>query len=48
MVAICEMYGWDYFTYIAQPEWFIKTITEKMKIDSIRQKQEEAKEKLKH
>lgn len=35
MVHICREFGWDYFTYMLQPTWFIDLIVEKMNIDSV-------------
>jgi hypothetical protein len=40
---VCREYKWDYWTYLDQPYWFIKAITERMKIDGVKAKAEEAK-----
>jgi len=34
MVAICQEMGWDYFTYLNQPKWFLELIETKFEIDS--------------
>lgn len=26
MVAMCIKMGWDYFTFISQPTWFVESI----------------------
>ena len=26
MIYICREFGWDYYTYIAQPVWFIQNV----------------------
>lgn len=26
IVIICEKMGWDYFTYLNQPDWFIELV----------------------
>lgn len=36
MVAICERFGWDYYTYLSQPYWLIDLIAEKWSIDAKR------------
>jgi len=38
IVVICEMYGWDYHTYMNQPVWFIDLIKEKIIIDGKKNK----------
>jgi len=43
MVEICQMYHWDYYTYLNQPLWFIEMITEKMIIDGKKQQAEQHK-----
>lgn len=30
MVTICQEFGWDFYTYMAQPTWFLQIIKEKM------------------
>lgn len=35
-IEICRMFGWTYHDLIAQPQWFIDTVIEKMKIDRTR------------
>lgn len=30
MVTICQEFGWDYYTYMNQPSYFIELIKEKM------------------
>jgi hypothetical protein len=37
MVQICEIFGWDYQTYINQPQWFIDLVKDKLKKDSEKQ-----------
>ncbi len=34
MVIICHEMKWDYFTYLEQPEWFVKAINSKMNIEN--------------
>lgn len=34
IVALCERMGWDFYTYMAQPTWFIAGLIEKLKIDA--------------
>lgn len=34
IVTVCEIYGWDYYTYLNQPSWFIELIKVKMKVDN--------------
>lgn len=34
IVAICELFGWDYYTYMSQPKWFIDLIKAKMTVDA--------------
>ena len=33
-VIICQKMGWDYYTYIHQPTWFLELIRIKLKIDN--------------
>jgi hypothetical protein len=37
IVAICEVMGWDYYTYQAQPIWFTELLIRKLEIDSKKQ-----------
>jgi len=37
IVVICEMYGWDYQTYLNQPSWFLDLIKNKIDIDGKKQ-----------
>lgn len=46
IVAVCELYGWDYHTYMAQPFWFIQLILEKMRIDAEKAKKDEIKTRM--
>jgi len=39
VIEICQKMHWDYYTFQAQPIWFIEMIIEKMKIDGIKEKQ---------
>ena len=34
IAAICEKMGWDYFTYMAQPIWFVRLLAQKFDIDA--------------
>lgn len=34
MVAICQEFGWTYFEYMSQPQWFLTLIREKMMRDN--------------
>jgi hypothetical protein len=34
IAAICEKMGWDYFTYCAQPHWFIHLLARKFEVDA--------------
>jgi len=34
MLEICKYMGWDYYTYINQPYWFIELILMKTKVDA--------------
>jgi len=34
VIDICEQFGWDYWTYMNQPTWFIDMIIEKRKIEA--------------
>lgn len=45
IVEICRIYCWDYYTYLAQPTWFIDMIIERINIDNKKAKQEEIKNK---
>lgn len=43
MVAICQEFNWDYYTYLNQPTWFIDLIQDKLKLDSDKIKKESKK-----
>lgn len=45
ILEICEKYKWDYYTYLAQPVWFIELIHDRMSIDAKKAKAEQAKMK---
>lgn len=30
----CEMFGWDYQTYVSQPNWFIDLLLRKQQADA--------------
>jgi len=34
------VYGWDYYTYMNQPTWFVELIIERMRIDAKKQEAE--------
>ena len=34
MVNVCEKMGWDFFTYMAQPKWFVDLIAAKMGVEA--------------
>ena len=40
MVVICEKFGWDYYTYMSQPSWFLELIKIKYELDGERMKRE--------
>lgn len=42
IVEICQLFGWDYHTYMNQPVFFIQLIIDKLTID-----REEAKKQKK-
>jgi hypothetical protein len=37
MVIICEKFGWTYYEYLQQPQYFIELIIEKLKVDEQRE-----------
>lgn len=39
IIEVCKQFGWDYYTYMSQPNWFIKMIIEAMIIDKKRRPQ---------
>lgn len=45
-VLLCEKMGWDYYTYLRQPLWFINLIVGKMQIDAKEAKKEQERGKL--
>jgi len=45
MVAVCQEFGWDYYTYINQPSWFLALVRHKLIIDN---KEMEMKMKKRH
>lgn len=47
VVEICMKFGWDYYTYMEQPSWFIDLIIFRMTIDAKKAKQESIKAKHK-
>mgnify|MGYP007071573818 CR=1 FL=1 len=34
VAIICEKMGWDYYTYLDQPTWFVELLIQKMEIDN--------------
>jgi len=34
VVAICQEFGWTYYQYMEQPEWFIELLKDKLEIDA--------------
>ena len=34
IVSICQEMGWDYYTYMNQPNWFLELIINKIVIDN--------------
>jgi hypothetical protein len=38
MVYICQTTGWDFYTYMNQPEWFLDLFKWKLEFDSKKQK----------
>ena len=45
VVEVCRAYKWDFYTYLAQPAWFLDLIIEKMIIDGKKAEAENAKAK---
>jgi len=43
MVAICQEMGWDYWTYMNQPQWFLDLLRDKLVLDSKELKKESKK-----
>lgn len=43
IVLICEMYGWDWQTYMNQPREFLDLIVEKITIDNLKAKKDSKK-----
>lgn len=33
IVNICQLFGWDYHTYMQQPIFFLQLISDKLQID---------------
>jgi len=42
-VYVCERMGWDYFTYMSQPQWFLELIIGKLEIEAKREAKESSK-----
>ncbi|MCK5493931.1 MAG: hypothetical protein KAJ14_12545, partial [Candidatus Omnitrophica bacterium] len=40
MVAICQEFGWDYYTYMRQPDRFLRLVKHKLQHDNERAKKE--------
>jgi len=40
--------GWDYFTYLKQPDWFITGLQQKINLDAEYQRLEVKKSQMKH
>ncbi len=34
IAVVCERMGWDYYTYLAQPLWFIRLLLRKFEVDA--------------
>jgi hypothetical protein len=34
MAEICQLMGWDYYTFISQPNWFIDAIRSKRNLEA--------------
>jgi len=34
IAVLCEKMGWDYQTYLAQPQWFLDLLFSKYEIDA--------------
>ena len=45
IVEVCRAYKWDFYTYLAQPSWFLDLILEKMSIDATKAEAEARKSK---
>jgi len=43
IVEICQMFGWDYYQYLAQPAWFLDLIHSRMEFDGKKAKNERQK-----
>lgn len=36
VLELCEKYGWDYYTYHNQPNWFLELAKVKFRLDNER------------
>lgn len=43
MILLCHEMKWDYWTYIAQPEWFIVGLRTKINVETIYKNREQKK-----
>lgn len=34
ILELCEKYGWDYYTYLNQPSWFLELAKIKYSLDN--------------
>lgn len=48
IVVLCQRMGWDYWTYLSQPTWFVDLLMEKMNIDAKKEKDMEKQQQLRH
>lgn len=48
VVEICQMFGWDYWTYLAQPTGFLDLIHRRLAIDGQKAKAEKEKSAIGH
>jgi hypothetical protein len=39
IACLCEKMGWDYYTYLDQPVWFVELLIQKLEIDNKKQAQ---------
>ena len=46
-ILLCEKMGWDYFTYLEQPDWFIVGLQIKINLDAEQQRLEAKRSQMK-
>ena len=45
VIAICQEFGWTYYEYMEQPNWFLNLVQDKLVIDSKKVKKDIKKQK---